>query len=221
MDILAAQALCPSAPISARFSLPTAQQEIEVRGEIAWANPNGQAGVRFADLAESQRTTVKAWVAANAPQLPPLDPEPVTQCKLTDLSLGGCYVQTESPFPERSGITLGLRAEGMEVQVDGRVRVMHPGFGMGIEFPSHTADERAQVARFIGFLTNRPGTVPELLIMPRALTATGAPDDSTGSSGDQLDDPLLELLRRHEMLSQEEFLQELQKQRGSEQVAPA
>ncbi|MBZ5574644.1 MAG: PilZ domain-containing protein [Acidobacteriia bacterium] len=220
MDLLAAQALCPSAPISVRFSLPAGQPEIEVRGEIAWANPNGQAGVRFAELGESLRTTIKAWVAANAPQLPPLDPEPVTQCKLTDLSLGGCYVQTESPFPERSGITLGLRAEGMEAQVDGRVRVMHPGFGMGIEFPAHTADERAQVARFIGFLTSRPGTVPELLITPRALTATSASDDANSTS-DQLDDPLLELLRRHESLSQEEFLQELQKQRSSEEVAPA
>lgn len=217
MDVLAAHALCPAASISARFSLPNVQQEIEVRGEIAWANPNGQAGVHFDNASGGHRAAVRAWVAANAPELPPLDPEPVTHCKLTDLSLGGCYVETESPFPENSGISLTLRAEGMEVQVDGSVRVMHPGFGMGIEFPSHTEEERAQVTRFIGFLSSRPGMTPELSITPRALKA--AQDNFAGPSGEHFEDPLLELLHRHESLSQEEFLGELAKQRGAGEVS--
>jgi hypothetical protein len=91
---------------------------------------------------------------------------------------------------------------------------MHPESGMGIEFASRTADERAQVAAFIGFLAAQPGTIPELLITPRALTADGS--DTTGSDSEELHDPLLELLRRGESLSQEEFLQELQRQRTSE-----
>ena len=49
--------------------------------------------------------------------------------------------------------------------------MMHPGFGMGIEFAARTTDERAQVARFIGFLTSRPGMLPQLLITPRILAA--------------------------------------------------
>ena len=51
------------------------------------------------------------------------------------------------------------------------VRVMHPEFGMGIEFASGTAEQREQVGNFIGFLTSRPGTVPQLLITPKALAA--------------------------------------------------
>jgi len=39
--------------------------------------------------------------------------------------------------------------------------------------------------------------------------------------GQELDDPLLELLRSHESLSQDDFLLELHKQRGTEEVAPA
>jgi len=160
------------------------------------------------------------WVAANAPEPPPPDPDPVTQCKLTDLSVGGCYVETESPFPEHAGITLSLRAEGMEAQAEGTVRVMHPGFGMGIEFASRTAEERAQVTRFIEFLSSRPGTVPELLITPRALT-----EDSQGeapnAATEEMDDPLLELLRGAESMDQEQFLQALRQQRNSEEVAPA
>ena len=219
MDILAAQPLCPAATVNAHFSLPDGKTEVQASGEVAWANPNGQAGVRFVDLPENLRSTLKAWVLANAHELPPMDPEPVSQCKLTDLSLGGCYVETESPFPEHSGIVLCLKAEDMEVQANGMVRVMHPGVGMGIEFASRTADERAQVARFIGFLSSRPGTQPELLITPRALTASDDYPDTPAR--DELEDPLLELLRSHESLSQEEFLQQLRKQRNGEEVASA
>jgi CheY-like chemotaxis protein len=218
LDLLAAQPVRPAAAIQVKFALPDGT-EIDARGEIAWANPNGQAGVHFADLPEALRTTLQNWVAANAPEPPPPDPEPVTQCKLTDLSVGGCYVETESPFPERAGITLTLHAEGMEVQAEGTVRVMHPAFGMGIEFVARTAEERAQVTKFIEFLTSRPGSLPELLITPRVLT--GDNHETAASEAEEMDDPLLELLRGHESMGQEEFLQALRQQRNSEEVAPA
>jgi len=221
MDVLAAQPLCPSATISAQFNLPDSNTEIQVSGEIAWASPNGQAGVRFIDVPENLRATLKTWVLANAPEIPPPDPEPVSQCTLTDLSLGGCYVETESPFPERSGITLCLNAEDMEVQAEGTVRVMHPGFGMGIEFAARTSDERAQVARFIGFLTSRPGTLPALLITPRILAAGDTYNSPDPLPTPELEDPLLELLRNGESLNQEEFLHKLRQQRSSEEVTSA
>jgi CheY-like chemotaxis protein len=221
MDVLAAQPLCPGATISAQFNLPDSNTEIQASGEIAWASPNGQAGVRFIDLPENLRATLKTWVAANAPEIPPPDPEPVSQCTLTDLSLGGCYVETESPFPERSGITLCLNAEDVEVQAEGTVRVMHPGFGMGIEFAARTTDERAQVARFIGFLTSRPGTLPALLITPRILAAGDPYNQPDPLPKEELEDPLLELLRSHESLSQDDFLQRLRRQRNTEEVTSA
>jgi hypothetical protein len=99
------------------------------------------------------------------------------------------------------------------------VRVMHPEFGMGIEFASGTAEQRDQVGTFIGFLTSRPGTLPQLLITPRALTA-GKDEDYRGSqASDEPEDLLLGLLNRADSLSQEEFLQELRQQRSSEEVA--
>jgi CheY-like chemotaxis protein/c-di-GMP-binding flagellar brake protein YcgR len=220
MDVLAAQPLCPGATISAQFNLPESTTEIQATGEIAWASPNGQAGVRFIDLPENLRATLKTWVLANAPEIPPPDPEPVSQCTLTDLSLGGCYVETESPFPERSGIILCLKAEDMEVQAEGMVRVMHPGWGMGIEFAARTAEQRMHVENFIGFLSSRPGTTPELLIIPRALAAH-ADSGADEQRAEELDDSLLDLLRNHESLGQEDFLQALRNQRSSEEVPQA
>jgi CheY-like chemotaxis protein len=212
MDVLAAQPLCPSGQISARFTLPDGKTELEVRGEITRANPNGESGVRFIDLSDNTRAILASWIAANAPALPEPDIEPLTQCKLSDLSLGGCYVETESPFPEKARIQLCLKVEEVAVQVEGIVRAMHPGFGMGIEFASRTAEERAQVEQFIGLLTSRPGALPDLQIVPLALTAH---DEATTSNPESVEDPLLDLLRRHESLSQEEFLEQLHLQRGA------
>jgi CheY-like chemotaxis protein len=219
LDVLAAQPLCPGARISARFTLPEQSSEIEVQGEIAWANPNGESGVRYIDLADSLRQTLREWVVINAAEILPEDPEPVSECKLTDLSLGGCYVETVSPFPERSGVVLCLKAAGMEVQAEGKVRVMHPESGMGLEFASGTEEQREHVGNFINFLTSRPGTVPQLLITPKALAAANDGDYRDGKQSEEPEDLLLDLLNRADSLSQEQFLQELRQQRNSEEVA--
>jgi c-di-GMP-binding flagellar brake protein YcgR len=219
LDVLAAQPLCPGARISARFTLPEQNSEIEVQGEIAWANPNGESGVRYIDLADNLRQTLREWVVVNAAEILPEDPEPVSECKLTDLSLGGCYVETVSPFPERSGVVLCLKAAGMEVQAEGKVRVMHPESGMGLEFASGTEEQREQVGNFINFLTSRPGTVPQLLITPKALAAVNDGDYRGGKQSGEPEDLLLDLLNRADSLSQEQFLQELRQQRNSEEVA--
>lgn len=218
MDVLSAQTLYPTAAISARFQLPESDFQFEVQSEVAWANPNGQSGVRFVDLAENAREALKSWFSTHAPEMPPDEPEPVAHCQLTDLSTGGCYVETESPFPERSEIILNLKVADVEVQAEGTVRVMHPGFGMGIEFASRTPQQREQVSGFINLLTSRPGTVPELSITPRALAGVKNSTPENHAAPDDFDDPLLELLRGHESLGQEEFLEQLRKQRNSEAV---
>jgi DNA-binding response OmpR family regulator len=217
IDVLAAQPLCPSAVVRARFTLLDGT-ELDLRGEVAWANPNGQSGVRLVDLSEKTRATLRSWVAANAPELPPEDPTPVAQCKLTDLSVGACYVETESPFPERSGILLVLKVKRVEVQAEGVVRAMHPGFGMGIEFCLNTPEQRQQVENFIAVLMHNPGVAPELSITPRALRSAEA-SRKTAAVRQDVEDSLLELLHNSDSLSQEEFLDILQNQRHSEVVS--
>lgn len=220
MDVLAAQPLTPTALIGFRFTLPDGSVEIDAHGEVAWANANGQSGVRFLDVPESQAEQLKTWVAANTPESTPEEAEPVSVCKLTDLSLGGCYVETDAPFPEQALVDLCLKAAGMEIHADGMVRVMHPGSGMGVEFPSRTNEQRETVAHFIEFLTSRPGTVPELLISPKSLLADASQFENTnGSPAEHMEDPLVELLRHGTSLTHEQFLAELHGQRNPEAVA--
>ena len=71
------------------------------------------------------------------------------RCTLSDVSTGGCYVETPSPFPSRTGLDIVVRTHDMKLRVRGTVQVVHPGFGMGVQFSLNTADEREQVKQLI------------------------------------------------------------------------
>jgi DNA-binding NarL/FixJ family response regulator len=226
MDVLTSEPQIPGALLRFHFQLPDGALEIDAHGQVAWANPLGQTGVQFLDLEPTVKDHLKHWLNAAATAMASGPDEMVPHCKLTDLSLGGCYVETSAPFPEGALVDLCLKTGDLEVHTEGMVRVAHPSEGMGVEFPSRTAEQRAQVENLINFLRNTPDTTPELIISPRALvadidqfmpaqTATG----STENPEEPMEDPLLELLRRGTSLQHDEFLAELRHQRYPDEVA--
>jgi CheY-like chemotaxis protein/c-di-GMP-binding flagellar brake protein YcgR len=214
MDVLAAKPLPSAAMVRVSFALPDGGAGIEGDAAVAWSTANGQTGLRFLDMDDKMREEMGEWLAARAHDALPEEPDAASQCKLTDLSLGGCYVQTESPFPQSSAVDLCLRAAGMEIHTDGLVRVMHPGRGMGIEFPARTEEQRKSVGEFIEFLTGQPGATPQLETSPRSLVANAVDLNQTGSAATDAEDPLLELLRTGNGLDEEAFLAELHRQRN-------
>jgi CheY-like chemotaxis protein len=222
MDVLTAEPQVPGALLNFYFQLPDGSLEVRGSGHVAWANPNGQTGVQFLDPDPETTASLKAWLEAAATVATGPE-EAVPHCKLTDLSLGGCYVESESPFPEGAMVDLCLKTDDMAVHTDGMVRVTHPGVGMGVEFPSRTTEQRAQVGNLIGVLRSCPESMLELSVSPRALMADlsqfeSSPElDDDGAEG--VDDPLLDLLRQGSKLQQAEFLSELRRQRSAESVA--
>jgi CheY-like chemotaxis protein len=208
MDVLASQPLYCAAVVNARFILPDLLSDLQLPGEVVWANPNGESGIRFAEVPEDMRGALRKWLAEHARQAPPQEPAPRPDCKVTDLSVGGCYVETISPFPERTHLLLKLRAAGNELETPGLVRVMHPSHGMGIEFMVQNADQSRKIELFIRSLSSPP----DLMAAPRALSSAQV---RPGPSSN-VDDPLLDLLRNHESLTQEMFLEALQSQRSGQ-----
>jgi DNA-binding response OmpR family regulator len=219
MDVLAAKPLPPSAIVRVSFELPDGGAGIEGDAEVAWSTGNGQSGLRFLDMDPKMRDEMGEWLTARSHEALPEEPDAVSQCKLTDLSLGGCYVQTASPFPQSSAVDLCLRAVGMEIHAEGLVRVMHPGHGMGIEFPARTEEQRKSVGEFIEFLTGQPGATPQLETSPRSLVANAVDLNQTNNPEADSEDPLLELLRTGEALDKEAFLSELHRQRTPADVS--
>jgi DNA-binding response OmpR family regulator len=230
MDVLTSEAQVAGSLLGFQFQLPDGALHMEAHGQVAWANPNGQTGVHFLDVPEETATQLKTWLKDAAVSIGANPDEVVPHCKLTDLSLGGCYVETDAPFPERALIDLCLKAGDLEVHTEAMVRVAHPGHGMGVEFPSRTEEQRAQVENVINFLRTCPDTTHELIVSPRSLVADlsqferargeGASQDADSDTpASEMEDQLLELLRRGTSLQEEDFLAELRHQRSPQDVA--
>jgi|SRR5437588_2057450 len=69
--------------------------------------------------------------------------------QVTDISLGGCYVQTASPLPAGSKLVLDLLLNESRLHAQGAVRSSHPGLGMGINFLDMGPEQREQIEQFV------------------------------------------------------------------------
>jgi CheY-like chemotaxis protein len=212
MDIIAAQALPAFVDVRFHFSLPEDGTVIEGSGTVAWVNPNGECGVRITEISEESNTRLQAWVASNK-ENPRADEVPAFPCRLTDLSVGGCYAETESPLPLRTRVEVRMQAAKLKTRLFASVTVMHPGHGMGLQFLLDNKDQARAVEQFINFLLSNPGTLPELVVLARRL------DSGVNGNGHlphflaEVEDPLLQLLKNQHPMNRIEFLEILHSQR--------
>src|SRR5215469_1780825 len=198
----------PTNPLQISFTLPGSDRPLELGAEFAWEGSSRQAGLRFIQTPPDSARELKEWLKRNFPEVEQDDP-PI-RCQLTDLSLGGCYLEIPSPFPIASLVTLSMRAGGVEIRVHGIVRVMHPDRGMGVEFTQGTREHTVAVEKFLGVLTENRNLLPELFVQPEGLESD--PLRSRKPTPRHLEDPLLQLFYS-EPLSAEEFHEQLRGQR--------
>jgi len=223
------------------FTLPGTDWPMQFSAEFAWEGSGNQAGLRFIQPSAEATLRLREWLKQNSPEAEQDDP-PI-RCRLTDLSLGGCYLEVSSPFPVHSRVTLSMKAAEAEIRVPGVVRVMHPDQGMGVEFVQAAPEQCATLEKFIELLTAKAALQPEVLVQPDGIESeptngepAGAGEQSaTREAGNtkgathrpaknqpakNQDDPLLELFNR-ESLAPEVFHEALRQQRAKLSAAGA
>jgi CheY-like chemotaxis protein len=189
---------------------------VEIHGELAWEGDGARAGVRFVNATDEQRNALRQWLNNQFPEPEPDDP-PVN-CRLTDLSLGGCYLATTSPFPRRTRVILKIKTTDLEIRAGGIVLVAHPEFGMGVEFLQSTAEQRDQVLRMITTLRANGDQSPQLQVEPDGLE-TPSPDNNVAmfqsyeNENSSAEDALLDLFRRKSETPVDAFLEQMRAQR--------
>ena len=194
------------------FTLPGTETALELPAEFAWEGTAEQAGLRFQQISPEATQQLRDWLKQNSADEDQDDP-PI-RCQLTDLRLGGCYLEISSPFPAASRVTLSMRAGGVEVRAHGVVRVMHPDKGMGVEFTQAPPEHRAAVEKFLEVLNENRTLSPELLVEPEGLES----EPTTTRPSADTDDPLLHLFYG-EALTAEQFHEAMHKQRGTPPAA--
>ena len=72
----------------------------------------------------------------------------------SDISLGGCYIESMYPFP--AGTTLELKLSiGDTLLISARVVTCDPQFGNGIEFVQMLPEDRAALSKFLDHLAHQ------------------------------------------------------------------
>ncbi len=189
---------------------------VEIHGELAWEGNGARAGVRFVNATDEQRNALRQWLNTQLPE--PEQDDPPVNCRLTDLSLGACYLTTNSPFPRRTRVILKIKTAAFEVRAGGIVRVAHPEFGMGVEFLQATTEQRDQFLRMITSLRANGIESPEIQVEPDELERPSSEDSvalfqSSETENSGTEDTLVDLFRQKSETPVDAFLEQMRAQR--------
>jgi hypothetical protein len=70
--------------------------------------------------------------------------------RLSVIGLGGCYIETMSPFKPNIPLKLLIGAHGVELRLEGKVVYSQPATGMGIMFTNMDEDNARQLRKLLG-----------------------------------------------------------------------
>jgi c-di-GMP-binding flagellar brake protein YcgR len=70
-------------------------------------------------------------------------------CTTSDISAGGCYIESMYPFPVNTFVDLKLQIIDDILLAVGRVVTCHPQVGNGIEFVRMLPEDREQLSKFV------------------------------------------------------------------------
>ncbi len=148
---------------------------------------------------------------------------------ITDVSLGGCYVEMLTPLPVDSTIHLSLNPGTTTLHMSGKVRSSQVGLGMGVSFTGMGPEDFEKLWRFapptadIAALAKaapmrpapmRPSTPPRSSAAgTTARSYTAVDSDSGESSTEEALDALVRLLVNKRIFTQGELTEELEKWR--------
>jgi PilZ domain len=75
------------------------------------------------------------------------------RAQLSDISLGGIYVNTLVPLPVHAGVTVLIWLGDHKLMLNGKVRTSVPGVGCGIEFGDLSAEDSSRLTEYLNTCT--------------------------------------------------------------------
>jgi len=76
------------------------------------------------------------------------------RCTTSDLSLGGCYIESMYPFPVGATLDLRLQLENT-LLIEAKVVTSYPQVGNGMEFIRMLPEDRAELRAFLESLAKK------------------------------------------------------------------
>jgi PilZ domain len=104
---------------------------------------------RFADKDRRQFARVKCSISA---ELHPFG-QPVIRGKVSDVSLGGCFVEMPVPLPVQERLEIVLWLGESKLRLKGEVASTSPGFGISVHFINLSSEVQELLRRHVQTLT--------------------------------------------------------------------
>lgn len=200
--------MVPSAP---------AEETSAYSGPASWSGADRRQFPRAACRIETQVTTGQGTVRLRG--------------TVTDISLGGCYLEMLAPLPVDTVVELQLKPGNTTLQTTGKVRSSQTGLGMGIAFTKMTSADFEKLQQYAPALpkpavvqkqgdVKRPSDrVPDMLV--EATPSPAQPKPVSGRASEMSESPLpatpeafqalLRVLFRKGLLTRAELVEELEK----------
>jgi hypothetical protein len=130
--------------------------------------------------------------------------------RTSDISRGGCYVDTMSPFPVGAALKLRLTYANRSFQCQAVVVYAHVGMGMGLAFTQAAADQVRILQEWIAEVSGQPlPPPPEPSPVPQAVPSAVAPLASETEEPEEKNErfvlnQLVNLLMRKKILTEKE-----------------
>lgn len=125
----------------------------------------------------------------------------------SDVGRGGCFVDTISPFPIGTTVSLRLSKEQKTFETRARVVYSQEGMGMGLAFTSVEPDQLWVLEKWLGMLS---GQLPPELTEPETAEQNVAEAKANTEPGFVLNELIIALMRKR-VLSESEGKQLLKK----------
>jgi hypothetical protein len=99
-------------------------------------------------IGQNQRSVKRCPLVASA-EISDLSSDTQLTARTSELSIGGCYIDTLNPFPQGALIQLRIIRDNGAFEAKGKVIYSHERLGMGVAFTELTLQERSLLESWI------------------------------------------------------------------------
>jgi hypothetical protein len=129
--------------------------EFALKGQdLSTRSPSGVISAAGDVVESAERRNSHRFTLSASAEL--VEPRTNTQLagRASDLSTGGCYVDTMTPFPVGTSVDLNLRSENHAIRAKASVIYAHTGMGMGLAFTEMDPDQRKSLSAWLAELAD-------------------------------------------------------------------
>jgi hypothetical protein len=102
----------------------------------------------------NQRSVLRCPLVASA-EITDLHSGTRLSARISELSVGGCYVDALTPFPEGTLVKLRIVRDQGAFESIGKVVYTHANFGMGVAFTDVKSDQRSILETWIAEIVSK------------------------------------------------------------------